>query len=109
MKAKEYSSCFLPESCSRYAGISCISCIEQEPILVFAQSFGFGSVQPLNLEDFVNFTSFRSVAKAEKSSITEGEESGMLLEYFHIGKLDKFLIINVKSQELYFGPLLAMI
>ena len=46
MKAKEYSSCFLPESCSRYAGISCIL-IEQEPILVFAQSFGFGSVQPL--------------------------------------------------------------
>ena len=33
-----------------------------------------------NLEDLINFTSFRSVAKAEKSSITEGEESGMLLE-----------------------------
>ena len=46
VKAKEYSSCFLPENCNRYAGISCIL-IEQEPILVFAQSFGFGSVQPL--------------------------------------------------------------
>ena len=41
VKAKEYSSCFLPESCGRYAGISCIL-IEQEPILVIAQSFGFG-------------------------------------------------------------------
>ena len=58
-----------------------------------------------NLEDLINFTSFRSVAKAEKSSITEGEESGMLLESFHV--MYKFLIINVKSQELYFGPLLA--
>ena len=47
VKAKEYSSCFLPESCSRYTGIFCIL-IEQEPILVIAQSFGFGSVQPLD-------------------------------------------------------------
>ena len=34
--------CFLPESCGRYAGISCIL-IQQEPILVFAQGFGFCS------------------------------------------------------------------
>ena len=40
VKAKEYSSCFLPESCSQYAGIFCIL-IEQEPILVIAQTFGF--------------------------------------------------------------------
>ena len=50
MKAKEYSSCFLPESCGQYGGISCIL-IQQEPILVFAQSFGFGSVQPLHTQN----------------------------------------------------------
>ena len=36
-----YSLCFVHENCGRFAGISCIL-IEQEPILVFARSFGFG-------------------------------------------------------------------
>ena len=40
------SSCFLPDSCSRYAGISC-SPKPKAGISVLAQSFGFGSVQPL--------------------------------------------------------------
>ena len=39
-RRKKNSYCFLPESCSRYAGIYCIL-IEQEPILVIAESFGF--------------------------------------------------------------------
>ena len=41
------SSCFLPDSCSRCAGIYCSPKLKAG-ISVLAQSFGFGSVQPLH-------------------------------------------------------------
>ena len=45
VKVKEYSSCFLPESCSQYTGISC-SPDQESRDLVLAR-FGFSSAQPL--------------------------------------------------------------
>ena len=75
-----YSFCFLHENCGPYAGISCIP-IEQEPILVFARSFGFGfcSTPSLTLPAIVKASSKWDVNRFRPDALRRQLTPGDLL------------------------------